>query len=67
MRLFEVVTHNTPRADPTALLEFLAGFVLNEFDEASSNVWTICRKAVTHLDEAMNLDSVLGVRNNEGG
>ena len=62
VRLFEAITHYTPGAAPTALLRFLADFVLNEFDAASSNVRTICRKAVAHLDEIMNYASVRAAR-----
>ena len=58
VRLFEAITHFVPTAIPAALLEFLVEFVQKEFDAASSNVRTICRKAVAHLDEAMNYASV---------
>ena len=58
VRLFEAITHFEPTATPAALLELLVEFVQNEFDAASSNVRTICRKAVAHLDEAMNYASV---------
>ena len=62
VRLFEAITHFEPTATPVALLELLAEFVQNEFDTASSNVRTICRKAVAHLDEAMNYASIRGAQ-----
>ena len=58
VRLFEAITHFVPPATPIALLGFLAELVRNEFDAASSNVRTICRKAVANVDEAMNYASV---------
>ena len=59
VRLFESVTHYIPCTTPTAVLQLLTEFVQTEFDAASSNVRTICRKAVAHLDEVMNGPSFL--------
>ena len=67
VRLFEAITHFMPAAPPAALLQLLADFVQNEFDAASSNVRTICRKAVAHLDEAMNYAAVCEPPNSGAG
>ena len=67
VRLFEAITHFLPRITPTVLLELLADLVENEFDAASSNVRTIGRKAVAHLDEVLNIPSVREARNPEKG
>ena len=56
-RLFEAITHFLPRRVPTALLSFLAELVDNELDAMTSNVRTVCRKAIAHLDETLNLPS----------
>ncbi|MDE0386794.1 MAG: ATP-binding protein [Defluviicoccus sp.] len=63
VRLFEAITHFVPTATPAALLELLAELVQDEFDEASSNVRSICRKSVAHLDEAMNYAAVRDAQN----
>lgn len=57
-RLFEAITHFTPRQVPTHLLSFLAELVENELDTMTSNVRTVCRKAIAHLDETLNLPSL---------
>lgn len=54
LRLFEAVTHYRPSSPPEALLGLLAGIVESEFETLRSPERTVCRKAVAHLDEALN-------------
>ena len=58
VRLFEAMTHFVPIAVSATLLDFLTEFVQKDFDVAPSIVRTISRKALAHLDELMNYDSV---------
>lgn len=54
MRLFEAVTHFEPTAIPTALLSLFAEIVETELDTLKSIERSQCRKAIAHLDEALN-------------
>ena len=56
-RLFEAITHFLPHRVPTELLSSLAVLVENELEAMTSNVRTVCRKAIAHLDETLNLPS----------
>ena len=65
-RLFEAITHFTPRQVPTHLLQFLAELVETELDTMTSSVRTTCRKAIAHLDETLNLPSLGAIATPDG-
>lgn len=67
VRVFEAVTHFVPVSTPVTLLNFLAKFAQMEFEGESSIVRTIFRKAVAHLDEEMNFDTVRDTQDRKVG
>ncbi len=55
IRVFEAITHFTPSDTPSALFHYLANLIEKEFNTMLSNERTLCRKAISYLDEFLNL------------
>ena len=54
LRLFEAVTHLNPPDPPTRLMSLLADIIFSRFDKMNSPERSLCRKAVSYLDEVLN-------------